>query len=192
LAILLACRSLGEGWVNLVNIANYTMDIISHLLVGRALAELGNYSPSQITAITLFAALPDAPQIPLYAYVGYKHKRFLDVPKNSDWLREHFRDKHPFWSALWEVPHSLWFLLFVVTPVVIFFKLPLMAAVAYGSHLLADIFTHKGEWAVKIFYPFKKKIHGYTNGWAWNIQSMLALWVILLFIIWLLSKLHAH
>lgn len=166
------------------------MDIISHLLVGRALAELGNYSPAQITAITLFAVLPDAPQVPLYLYVGYKHKRFLDIPKNSDWLREHFRNRHPFWSALWEVPHSIFFLILVVTPLVIYFKLPAMAAAAYGSHLFADMFSHKGEWALKPFYPFKNKIHGITNGWAWNLPSMVVSWTILLFIIWLLSLFH--
>jgi hypothetical protein len=166
------------------------MDIVSHLLVGRALAELGNYSPPQVAAITLFAALPDVPQAPLYLYVGYKHKRFLDIPKNSDWLREHFRSRHPFWAALWEVPHSLWFLLFIVTPLVVYFKLPLMAAVAYGSHLAADIFSHKGEWAVKPFYPFKFKAHGYTNGWAWNIFSMAVSWAILLLIIYCLHVLR--
>lgn len=147
------------------------MDIVSHLLIGRALAELGNYSPSQVAAITLFAALPDAPQVPLYLYVGYKHKRFMDIPKNSDWLREHFRSRHPSWAALWEVPHSLWFLLFIVTPLVVYFKLPLMAAVAYGLHLAADIFSHKGEWAVKPLYPLKFKAHGYTNGWAWTFLA---------------------
>ena len=150
------------------------MDIVSHLLVGRALAELGNYTPAQITAITAFAALPDAPQIPLYAYVGYCHKRFLDIPKNSDWLREHMRQRHHYWCMLWEIPHSLWFLFLIVTPLVIYFKLPLMSAAAYGSHLLADWFTHKGEWALKPFYPFKFKAHGYTNGWAWSIPSMLS------------------
>ena len=165
------------------------MDIISHLLIGRALAELGNYSPSQIAAITLFAALPDAPQLPLYVYVGFKHKRFLDIPKNSDWLREHFRFRHPFWSALWEVPHSLWFLMLIITPLVIYFKLPLMAAAAYASHLLVDIFTHAGEWAVKPFYPFKKKIHGLTNGWAWHLPGMFASWAILLLAIYCLHLL---
>jgi len=159
------------------------MDIISHLLVGRALAELGNYSPSQASEISLFAVLPDLPQLPLYLYVGWKHKRFLDIPKNSDWLREHFRNKHPFWSSLWELPHSLWFLFLVVTPLVYYFGLPLMAAAAYASHLVIDIFTHKGEWAVKPFYPFKKKIQGLTNGWAWNLPSMVVSWIILILII---------
>jgi membrane-bound metal-dependent hydrolase YbcI (DUF457 family) len=166
------------------------MDVVSHLLIGRALAEFGNYSPSQVAVITAFGALPDLPQAPLYLYVGYKHKRFLDIPKNSDWLREHFRNKHPFWSGLWEVPHSLWFLLFVVVPLVCYAGLPLMAAAAYASHLVVDIFTHKGEWAVKPFYPLKFKAHGLTNGWAWHIPAMLISWAALIFIIFILHQIR--
>lgn len=154
------------------------------------MAEIGSYSSADITAITLFAGLPDLPQVPLYLYVGFKHKRFLDIPKNSDWLREHFRTRHKFWSGLWEVPHSLWFLIFVVLPAVIYFNLPLMAAVAYGSHLFTDIFTHKGEWAIRPFYPFKFKAHGLTNGWAWNFSSMFVSWLILIFFIWILNLWH--
>ena len=131
--------------------------------------------------------LPDIFTIPAYAYVGFISDRLFFVPNPSDWLG--FRNLHPIWSLFWELPHSLIFLLVVIIPLVIFFRLPKMAIAAYFSHIFVDIFTHSGEWKVKPFYPLSYTISGFTNTWAYSLQQLILVWIALLLII-ILAKIY--
>jgi len=157
------------------------MDIGSHILFGRALATAPKISRRNIFLITFFSYLPDLPQTFTYIYLGFVNSRPYWFPLNSDW--EGFRELYPFWIALWEIPHSLLFVFFVVFPVVYFLRLPKMALYAYLIHVIVDVFTHTGEWGSRIFYPFSYQINGFTDAWSWPLSHMAISWTILVVII---------
>jgi hypothetical protein len=90
------------------------------------------------------------------------------------------RAAHPVWSALWEVPHGLPFLFAAVVPLVLWLRLPKLAIAAYASHLLLDVVTHTGEWAVRPFFPWGPAVEGVTDAWAWPLPWMAVSWAVLL------------
>lgn len=162
------------------------MDIISHTLIGRALAASPKNSKRDIFIICFFAYLPDLPQLVTYIYLGLENSRRYLFPLTSDW--NGLRAASPIWSALWEVPHGLIFLLVIILPIVLYFKITKMAFWAYAVHLIIDWFTHSGEWAVNILYPFASyKIEGFTDAWAWSIEKMLLSWILILVLIKILT-----
>ncbi len=154
------------------------MDVITHLLIGEALALPTQSTLRDNLIVALFSLLPDTTQIPLYLHIGFINKRWLWFPRNSDWLKNHFRNKHPAWSALWEIPHSIIFFSLVIVPLVVIFDLPKMAAISYFSHIFVDLFTHTTEWGVKPFYPFNYKFKGFTDVWSWRFSKLAWLWTI--------------
>lgn len=157
------------------------MDVVSHALVGRMFISKRE-KKNDIWLVSLAGALPDFFQIPLYIFVGYIHNRPYYFPMNSDWVG--VRAEYPTWYMLWDIPHSLLFLLFVITPLVLYFKLNKLIILAYFSHIFLDIFTHTGEWALKPFFPFQLEISGFTDMWAWNYWSYLLVWGMLIAIIY--------
>lgn len=154
------------------------MDFVSHILIGRVLATSPKNSRKNIYLITFFSFLPDLPQIAIYLYLGFIKARPFLIPLNTDW--DGFRTLHPIWSAVWEIPHSIFFAFLVILPLVLIFKLSKMAFIAYLSHIFVDLFTHAGEWSTKIFYPLPYLVNGFTNAWAWPFTSMFLSWLILL------------
>ncbi|MGC9968690.1 MAG: metal-dependent hydrolase [Minisyncoccia bacterium] len=163
------------------------MDVVSHILIGTVLGSASAASPGDIATITLFSLLPDLFQIPLYLRVGEEYHRYFWISHDKDWRG--FRGHHPFWSDLWEIPHSLLFLVFIITPFVLYFHLPRMAIAAYFSHIFMDIWTHKGEWRMKPFYPFRWEINGLTNMWAWSWRKMLVSWAVLVALLMMVNRL---
>lgn len=153
------------------------MDILSHLLIGLILASLLRCNRKKTFLIMLFSIIPDLFQIPLYLYVGYENARFLWIPLSVDWIG--FRLVHPILSLLWEIPHSFFFAMLVGSLVVFVFKLPKEVFLAYVLHLVIDIFTHSGEWALKPFYPFSYVINGFTDVWAWPLYAIIISWILL-------------
>ncbi|MBK9209376.1 MAG: hypothetical protein IPL71_14160 [Anaerolineales bacterium] len=97
------------------------MDIISHAIVGRMLISKKSNTFKDLIFVPFFGALPDIFQIPLYVYIGYINSRPFFYPLTSDW--NGFRDLNPLWVLWWDIPHSLFFLLLVVTPIVLLLKL---------------------------------------------------------------------
>ena len=85
------------------------MDIVSHGLMGLAVKKNKVIFSKESVVLFLFGILPDLFQIPLYAFVGFIHNRFLWIPENSDWFG--FRELYPIPSMLWEIPHSFFFLI---------------------------------------------------------------------------------
>ena len=162
------------------------MDFISHVLIGRILAFYKDYSRKSIALIILFSIMADIPQIFLYAYLGYLKLRLLWIPLNVDWVG--FRDASWAVTFLWEIPHSFIFLFVVVLPIVIYFKLPRIAFVAYFSHLFLDLFTHTGEWAVKPLFPLGYTFPGFADVWAWSVYSLMFLWLTLTLVILILQR----
>ncbi len=169
------------------------MDILSHAIMGKILAtkKVSDKKESRKIMYTgiFFSLLPDLAQIPLYLVVGYFAGRSFWFPQIIDWVG--FRAAHPMWTMLWEIPHSVFFLILIIIPIVIWFKLPRIAIVAYGFHIFIDLFSHTGEWAVKPLYPFNFTIPGFTDGWAWPWWGMIISWIVLLLISLIISKIYA-
>jgi len=161
------------------------MDFVSHALMGRVLASSPTTSKRDLWVIILFSVMPDIPHIANYLYLGYIKKRPLWIPHNSDWAG--FRTLHPIGSALWEIPHSVIFLVLIIVPIVLILKLPKLALVAYSLHLLVDIATHTGEWSLKLFYPFDYTIEGFTDAWAWRLPYLIISWAALAILIIILK-----
>lgn len=161
------------------------MDIVSHALIGTVIAAK-KHSRKLTYVAAFFSFLPDLTQIPLYLIVGKFADRWLWIPQNIDWIG--FRELHPLWSMLWEIPHSFFFLLLIIVPIVFWFKIPKIAIAAYGLHIIIDLFSHSGEWAVKPFYPLSFSVSGFTDAWAWHWQSMLVSWLILIVASVIISK----
>lgn len=151
------------------------MDILSHILIGKIISF--NLSATDQIWAMLFSFLPDLGHIPFYLLLGHKNKRLFWFPKNSDWLGS--RASHPVLTAIWHIQHSFFFLFLIILPAVIFFKIPIIAFLAYGLHLLIDIPTHTGEWSIKPFYPFDFKISGITDAWTWPVWGFILSWIIL-------------
>lgn len=127
--------------------------------------------------IILFSIIPDIVLMPSYIILGKENKRFLWIAKNEDWAE--ISKNHPVLSQLYDITHSLLFAI-IIYPVFVIFGLPILAFVSYLLHLAVDIFSHKQEWAIKIFYPFRFKINGFSDAWAWPVYFMAISWLILL------------
>jgi len=160
------------------------MDIVSHILIGKILS-FNKKKKAQFWAM-FFSLLPDLSQIPFYLVLGYENARPFLFPLNSDWIGA--RQLHPILSALWEAPHSLFFAILIILPIIIFFKLPKIAFFSYVIHLIVDIPTHSGEWAIKIFYPIDYTINGFTDAWAWPVWGFILSWIILISIVIVLNR----
>jgi membrane-bound metal-dependent hydrolase YbcI (DUF457 family) len=160
------------------------MDIISHALIGKILCFFDKKSKSSL--VIFFSIMPDFVLIPFYAVLGKENERFFWIAQNQDWIGANIA--HPYLTNLYNSTHSIFFACLIILPVVLFLKLPKFAFFAYLLHIIIDIFTHTGEWAIKIFYPFNFDIDGFSNAWAWPIYSMIFLWAILSAIILYLNK----
>ena len=163
------------------------MDVISHGIIGRAIANSKTNGKDK-GKIILFAILPDLFQIPIYLFLGYINKRPLFIPLNTDWSG--MREKYPNLMKLLDIPHSFLFLLTVISPVTIRLKFPRTVILAYFSHIFIDIFTHTGEWSINPFYPIKRKVEGFTDAWAWNFRRYLFSWIILTGLVVILDRLN--
>jgi len=162
------------------------MDIVSHIIIGKIISFFDKKNKRAGLWAMFFSFLPDSFQVFAYIYLGYINNRAFFIPKNIDW--NHTRSTYPVLHAFtWEIPHSIFFLSLIILPIIIFFKLPKIAFFAYLLHIIIDIPTHAGEWAIKPFYPINYAINGTTNAWAWPIPMFFYSWVILLFISTLLS-----
>jgi len=161
------------------------MDIISHVLIGEIIFLLTGGTITTNFLIILFAVIADIVHIPYYLILGKKNNRKFCIAQKQDW--ERMSEKYKFFTILYNTTHSIFFAFFVILPIILFFKLSVWIFFAYLSHIIVDIFTHKGEWAIKVFWPFKFKINGFSNTWIWSIEKTINLWIILFSIILYLS-----
>jgi hypothetical protein len=167
------------------------MDLVSHGLMGSFAATFqrsGQSHPSWW--ITAFAVLPDLPVLAVYLLLGRSLDRPLWIPRETDWAG--VRAAHPVWPAMWEIPHSFFFVLLVVVPVVYLLHLPRLSIAAYLSHLFLDLFTHTGEWAIKPFFPLSGRFDGFTDAWKWPLPYMIVSWLVVIGLILASHALLAH
>jgi len=162
------------------------MDIISHALIGKIFCFFDKKAENRNFWVILFSIIPDFVLIPFYFVLGYQNNRFLWIAKNQDWAGASLT--HPILTNIYNVTHSIFFALLIILPIVLFFKMPKSAFFVYLFHIIIDIFTHTGEWTIKIFYPFNFDIDGFSDAWAWPIYLMVVSWLILLSIILYLNK----
>lgn len=157
------------------------MDFISHALMGKIIS-LPQKSKKSIFWIIFFSVLPDIPLIPFYFILGYENNRKFFIPLNSDWTNASLT--HPFLTVFSEeIFHSFLFAFLIILPLILVFKLPKAAFLAYFIHIIVDIPTHTNQWAIKPFYPFSFSFSGFTDAWAWPIKYIIISWIILLIII---------
>ena len=163
------------------------MDFISHVLVGKLFQVKSQLDSLKHKLIVIAAAFaPDIPVMFVYLLLGHEKGRAFWIPHNSDWIGIRF--SHPGWAAMWEIPHSLFFVLLIVIPFVLYFRWPKIAIASYMSHIALDLFTHTGEWGIKLFYPLDFVVNGFTDAWAWPPLYMAISWLILLGVIYLLRR----
>jgi hypothetical protein len=163
------------------------MDLVSHVLVGKVFQTASKLNSLKEKFIVIsFAFIPDIPVLFVYLLLGRANNRPYWIPYNSDWIG--VREAHPWWAAMWEIPHSIFFLLLIIVPLVLYFKWPKIAIFSYFSHIFLDAFTHTGEWRLKPFYPFNFMINGFTDAWAWPLQYMVVSWIFLVIMIFALHK----
>lgn len=152
------------------------MDLISHALIG-AIISTSQSHPSwvQRSLVVAFSCVPDLPGLFEYVLLGREKGRRFWIAENSDWVDA--RRSHPLWSLLWDVPHSLFFMLGVILPVVMKMHFSLLFVGAYGFHIFVDLFTHTGQWAIRPFYPFHFTTRlGFTDAWSWPLRYMALSW----------------
>lgn len=156
------------------------MDGFSHLLMGGILQAAGGVEGRRAQIVTIVcAALPDLPSVVVYPLLGHANGRPFWIPQHADWEGLHVL--HPWWAALWDVPHSLLFLALVVAPLLLLLlKAPRMAVWAYLSHIVIDTLVHTGEWAVRLFYPLAWAVDGVTDAWLWPPWAFAVSWAVLL------------
>ena len=156
--------------------------------MGGAIGMASEGNLKDILTVSAFSVLPDITQIPIYFKISRQHNRLFWLPKHINWGNKNYHDRYPAWAAIWEAPHSVFFLLFVVTPAVIYFNLPKMAIGSYFSHIFVDLFTHKSKWGIKPLWPFQYKFNGLTDTWVWQFKGLVLSWVffamILLLVRW--------
>ncbi|MBC7863859.1 MAG: hypothetical protein IAF38_12865 [Bacteroidia bacterium] len=154
------------------------MDVASHALVGVAIGLIEkNRTKKTILKTSFFSFLPDIFQLPYYLAVGNSKNRSFNWPQPEDWTG--FRGTHPFLDTLWNVPHSIFFLLLVIIPIIKLSKQSNFLIIAYLSHILIDIPTHTGEWGVKFLFPFNLTVSGFTDAWAWSLNALIISWAVL-------------
>ena len=159
------------------------MDLLSHALVG---ATIGELIPKSINRRQLKAAgmaiLPDIANLFTYIYLGIKAKRTIpwagaDDFQSNPWIVDH-------WTFLpWEISHSFLLWGFLLVPILIWYRQPIMLGIAYFSHLLLDLPSHTGIWSTVPLYPFSLRVEGWFDVWAWSIESILFT-AIVPFLIW--------
>jgi hypothetical protein len=159
-------------------------------LIGRAIASSPKNSRMNIFWIIFFSIIPDLPVAITYLYLGILNSRPFGIALDSDWVG--FKQIHNIFSSLYNTTHSFLFAIFLITPVIKYFKLPKIALLAYCLHIFSDLFTHSGEWSIKPFYPLQYRVEGFSNVWAWPFWEMAVSWTVLLIIILLLDVYHKH
>jgi membrane-bound metal-dependent hydrolase YbcI (DUF457 family) len=152
------------------------MDIITHALIGEIIFLLSGGTPTTNFLIILFSVIADIVHIPFYLILGKKNNRKFYIAKKEDW--EEIDKKYKFFTILYNITHSIFFAIFIILPVILFFKLSIWIFFAYLLHIIVDIFTHKGESAIKFFWPFKFKIEGFSDAWTWPTKKMVHSWII--------------
>jgi membrane-bound metal-dependent hydrolase YbcI (DUF457 family) len=166
------------------------MDIISHALIGKIFCYFDKKAKGKNWLVILFSIIPDFALIPFYIILGKENQRFLWIAQNQDWIGSSIT--HPILTNIYNITHSIFFALLIILPVVLIFKMPKSAFFAYLSHIIIDIFTHTGEWTIKIFYPLNFNLDGFSDAWQWPFYLMIVSWIILLSIIFLLNKKNAR
>lgn len=162
------------------------MDIISHALIGKIFCYFDKKAKDKNWIVILFSVLPDMVLIPFYIVLGKENERFLWIAQNQDWVGTNI--SHPYLSGAYDTTHSIFFALIIILPIVLALKLPKSAFFAYFFHVGIDIFTHTGEWSIKMFFPFSLYVDGFSNAWMWPISTMVIPWAILSLIILYLNK----
>ncbi len=154
------------------------MDIISHGMVGIIAGSAHKPEKRDMIFAALFSILPDISLIVPYFVLGFIKNRFLWIPSHLSWGA--FRAVHSGLTVLWDISHSIFFLLIIIVPLVLIFKWPKITIFAYLLHIIIDTFTHSGDWILRPFYPLKLTVNSLINAWILPWWGLTGIWIFLL------------
>jgi len=153
------------------------MDTIAHLLFAYILFGGGI---NDIFIVLLLSNLPDIVTIPLRIY--------------DNFIKDGGRNLHDlfFWNPtkrylqLYRTSHSLLFCFIFGGILSIFTKNYLLLSAYVMSHIIGDVFTHRGVWSTRLFYPFSNFHIEFYNWSYWEkplINIVLYLMMIFIFVL---------
>ena len=159
------------------------MDGLSHVLVGLSIAAA---SPEGLTLRSgivcgVLALAPDFFLVPLALVLWRRYEQTLWIPQASDWAGA--RPRYPCLSAWsWNAPYSILGVVVVCGGVEASLGWP--AALAYFSHVAIDYPTHRGESALRPFFPLSSvEVQGCSDAWRWPLRKMVIAWCALAIIL---------
>lgn len=147
------------------------MDVFSHAAWGATIIR----KPPLVWWAALFGALPDI-LTSFFGLLKYRGKflKELDSMMNGD-------SKYRIYFQVYYYTHSfipitgLAIILYLIAPSYWIITIP------YYLHILLDIFTHRGIWATRIFYPFSN-FHFNGHDWWKNKWFSIGNWAALIVI----------
>ena len=115
-----------------------------------------------------FAMLPDITNVLLvHPYLGWLAGRDIPFALGIDFINHPEILDH--WTYhVWLLSHSLLFWAVVFLPIWRKSRTVRLAAVAYVSHVLADIPSHSGAYGLEPFYPIPFIFDGWFDPWLWG------------------------
>lgn len=145
------------------------LDTATHALIGLMLGEMAPKDIKHRRLIGLgFGMLPDITNVLLvHPYLGLVAGRDIPFAMGVDFLNHPEILDHWTYHA-WLLSHSLLFWAIVFLPFWRKSQTTKLAAVAYLSHLLADIPSHTGAYGLEPFYPIAYIFDGWFDAWLWG------------------------
>ena len=150
-----------RGWIGL--------DTATHALIGLMLGEMAPKDIKHRRKIGLgFAMLPDITNVIfVHPYLGWLAGRDIPFALGIDFINHPEILDH--WTYhVWLLSHSLLFWAIVFLPMWRKSRTAKLAAVAYVSHVLADIPSHSGVYGLEPFYPIPFVFDGWFDPWLWG------------------------
>ena len=145
------------------------MDTATHALVGLICGELAPKDIKHRHLIGLgFGMLPDITNlIFVHPYLGWLAGHTIPFAGGQDFLD--FPQILDHWTYhVWLLSHSLLFWAIAFLPFCRRSRTAQLAALAYASHLIADIPSHTGIYGLEPLYPIPYIFDGWFDAWLWG------------------------
>ncbi len=151
------------------NQGGISLDTVTHALIGLIVGEMAPKDIKHRRLIGLgFGVLPDITNVVLvHPYLGWLAGREIPFAVGIDFVNHPEILDH--WTYhIWLLSHSLLFWAIVFLPLWRKGRAAKLSAVAYLSHVLADIPSHSGAYGLEPFYPIAYIFDGWFDAWLWG------------------------
>ncbi|MFA6098750.1 MAG: metal-dependent hydrolase [Patescibacteria group bacterium] len=147
------------------------MDTLSHAAWGATMIR----KPSLVLWAALAGALPDI--IPaIFGILRWRSEYFRDMVSQK--FAEDPRDSY---MIVYRYAHSLLPITLLAAVLAIFYPAWWLVTIPYYLHIFMDIFTHKGVWGTRLFYPISD-FHIEGRDWWRNKWFSIVNWCVLIVI----------